>query len=229
MKGPTIVLVFEETNTPGIDATNMKAALQEYIDKYLAPAWGVTAQLRLGTKVLPGEWSLIFADDSDQAQALGYHDLDGAAPRGFVFVHTSQQAGEAVSVTASHELAELLLDPGCNLGAYSPRSRWIAREICDPVQGSSLSINGLPMANFVLPSWYGAGPAPYDAAGACDQPWQILPGGYVPVWSSSGWTPIFGSHAAVHSAHKRGAGDSLRRLQRRNKNTPHREPEGLLC
>lgn len=129
MKGPTLVIVFKQTVPLGVSRDDLVLALQKYIDEHLNPAWGCSARLVVADRVGEDDWSLIFADTSDQAQALGYHDLSRAAPRGFVFVKTSQAAGEPVSVTASHELAELLLDPACNLAAYTPRDRWVAARL----------------------------------------------------------------------------------------------------
>ncbi len=95
------------------------AALQRQVSEHFAPAWGVDATLSLvaaGAKPLPGSWWLVILDDSDQAGALGYHDLtDEAMPLGKVFVKTAQDAGVKWTITASHELLELLADPAINL------------------------------------------------------------------------------------------------------------------
>ncbi len=217
---PVIPIHFQNKADLGCNPATLIAALQAYVDKWLAPQWGVSAKLYVSLSVKDDEWPLIIADNTDQVQALGYHDLEQKRPCGFVFVETSQRAGVPASDTASHELAELLLDPGCNLGVYSPRSRWIAREVCDPVQGCPITVNGLPMANFVLPSWYGAGSAPYDAAGACTQPWEILEGGYIPVWDGNGWSAVFGSEKAKSLMERKGIDGALRRYARRKGQRP---------
>jgi len=221
MSTPTITVVFQHTVSLGVDSSALVDALQKYIDEQLAPQWAVHANLVMSGPSIPkGAWALCFADDSDQAGALGYHELEGLVPCGFVFVRSAASAGVSVSETASHELAELLLDPAANLAALSPRGHLVAREICDPVQGPTITVNGLPMADFVLPSWYGAGSAPYDLTGACQQPWEVLPGGYVPVWDGLTWTQLFGSHDAKLAFQKRGGGDPLRRTERRSR-PPH--------
>ena len=67
------------------------------MSEHFAPAWGVDAALILvvaGAKPPSGSWWLVILDDSDQAGALGYHDLtDEAMPLGKVFVKTAQAAG----------------------------------------------------------------------------------------------------------------------------------------
>jgi hypothetical protein len=229
MNGPRIAVVFNQTADLGIHQETVIPSLQAYVDLWLTPEWGVTAELYQAANVTDGEWALIFADNSDQAQALGYHDLEGTAPRGYCFVQSSDQANEPVSVTASHELAEMLLDPACNLGAYTPRGRWIAREICDPVQGTTVSVNGIPMANFVLPSWYGAGATPFDAAQACTQPWEIVQGGYVPVWDGQNWSPLFGSDDAAFNYRRAGKAGRLRRGGRRNRRPTEKTARSILA
>lgn len=228
MGAPRIACLFHTTLRLGCEEAQLVAALQSYVNDWLCPAWGASALVYdpRGPDGGPGDWPLVFADDSDQARALGYHELDGSRPCGFVFVRTSTDAGEPVSVTASHELAELLLDPGCNVAARSPRGRWVGREVCDPVQGTYLTVGGLQLANFVLPSWYGAGQAPYDAAGEVAAPWEVLAGGYVPVWDdeAQSWTSLFGSRAAEEAFARRGAGGRLRRLGRRAALAPPAKP-----
>ena len=54
-------------------------------------------------------------DDSDQAGALGYHDLTSAGlPMGKVFARTDLQNNLSWTVTVSHELLEILGDPMIN-------------------------------------------------------------------------------------------------------------------
>jgi hypothetical protein len=61
---------------------------------------------------------------ADTAGALGYHDLthDGQ-PISKVFVKTTIKDGELVSVTACHELFEMVIDAIANLWAEVHR-RW---------------------------------------------------------------------------------------------------------
>ena len=64
-------------------------ALQTQVHRDFYPAWGIDADLTFvpkGSKPVKGTWQLVILDNSDQAGALGYHDLtkDGL-PLGKVF------------------------------------------------------------------------------------------------------------------------------------------------
>jgi hypothetical protein len=90
--------------------------LQRFLDECFVPIWGTPAKLVKATKPSSGAWTIVFLDDADTEEALGYHDLtkDGL-PLSKVFVKTTLEAGDKVSVTACHELAEMMVDPAINL------------------------------------------------------------------------------------------------------------------
>jgi len=170
------------------------AALQRQVSEHFAPAWGVDAALSFvaaGTKSLPGNWWLVILDDSDQAGALGYHDLtDEAMPLGKVFVKTAQDAGVKWTVTASHELLELLADPAINLTVCATENNNLvlyAYEICDPCQADEFgyAIDGVAVSEFLFPSWFEtfhrSGVVPLDYGGRISVPFTLLPGGYANV------------------------------------------------
>src|SRR3989454_11276915 len=97
-------------------------ALQTQVHRDFAPAWGIDADLTFvpqeGTPS-PGSWWLVVLDNSDQAGALGYHDVtDEGMPLGKVFAKTDMIYGLQWTVTASHELLEMLGDPDINLTAF---------------------------------------------------------------------------------------------------------------
>jgi hypothetical protein len=101
------------------DVQAVVPALQTQVHRDFAPAWGVDADLTfVGSGATPpsGTWWLSILDNSDQAGALGYHDLtpDGL-PLGKVFAGSDLQLGFKWTVTASHELLEMLGDPDIDL------------------------------------------------------------------------------------------------------------------
>src|SRR5438876_10422189 len=52
--------------------------LQTQVHRDFAPAWGIDADLTFvptGSHPLPTAWQLVILDNSDQAGALGYHDV----------------------------------------------------------------------------------------------------------------------------------------------------------
>src|SRR5258708_8304423 len=82
-------------------------ALQQQVTNDFLPAWGVNAELTFipsGTTPPPGTWCLSILDDSDQAGALGYHDLppDGL-PIANVFPATDLNFRTSWSSTPTHQ------------------------------------------------------------------------------------------------------------------------------
>src|SRR5277367_3356936 len=140
-------------------------ALQQQVTNDFRPAWGTDAELTFvptGSAPPIGTWWLTILDDSDQAGALGYHDLtpDGL-PIGKVFAATDLKYGSNWTVTASHELLEMLGDPNINLTVLVQRSdenagRLFAYEVCDACEDDSFSykIGEVNVSDFVFPSWF---------------------------------------------------------------------------
>ncbi len=174
------------------------AALQRQVSEHFAPAWGVDATLSFvpaGSKPLPGSWWLVILDDSEDANTLGFHDLtDEAMPLGKVFVKTAQDAGVKWSITASHELLELLADPSINLSVCVTETDHLvlyAYEICDPCQADEFgySIDGVAVSDFLFPSWFETfhrtGAVPLDYCGRISNPLELLPGCYANVFDTA--------------------------------------------
>src|SRR5712671_7649906 len=94
---------------------------------------------------IKGAWAVVFLDDADQPGALAYHDLtpDGL-PQSKVFVRTTLQNGDLVSVSASHELVEMLVDPAINMMTTGPDPKVMyAYESADPVEALSFEVQGI--------------------------------------------------------------------------------------
>ena len=132
---PAIACINNATAPLGVDFPALVAALQKFVDAYFAPVWGTPAKLARADDFVAGAWAMVFLDNADVQDALGYHDLtpDGL-PLSKIFVQTTVQAGQKVSVTASHELAEMLVDPAINLCATGPRDLIYAYETADAVE-----------------------------------------------------------------------------------------------
>lgn len=182
------------------DAKAWTAALQKQVSNDFASAWELEgAELVFvpqGGKPLAGAWAIALLDNSDQAGALGYHDLtpDGL-PLGKVFAGTDRQYGETVSVTLSHELLEMLGDPWINLCAQGADGKFYAYEASDAVEADKLGyqIDGVQVSDFVLPAWFGHGAGPYDHLGHLSKPFELAPGGYIGAFdpsSGQGWTQV---------------------------------------
>ena len=142
---------------------------------------------------------MVFLDDADQADALAYHDLtpDGL-PQSKVFVKTTIENGDLVSVSASHELVEMLVDPAINLLTTGPDRKLVyAYESADPVEALSFKVSGIPMSDFVYPAYFEdfhkPGSVHFDQMQAVKKPFEILHGGYQIIFRNGRWSQVFGS------------------------------------
>lgn len=173
------------------------AACQMQIQNHFCPEWGIDA---LVTAILPedkphaGDWQLVVLDNSDQAGALGYHEITTTGrPVGFVFAKDDLEAGELVSATVSHEILEMLIDPRIDrviVRDYqagketAPRTKLYALEVCDPCQDDRYAYSvkpGLPkVSDFCLPAWFNpaiSGPKTFN--GNIVAPFALATGGYI--------------------------------------------------
>jgi len=118
---PTIAC-FNKASTPlGVDFDALIAAMQAFVDRCVMPVWGTPAKLVKSKGYVKGAWAMVFLDNADQPGALAYHDLtpDGM-PQSKVFVKTTLDNHDLVSVSASHELVEMLVDPAINIMTTGP-------------------------------------------------------------------------------------------------------------
>jgi hypothetical protein len=177
-------------------------ALQEQIDRDFYPIYGHRWDLSIQPKVRAGNAGMIWLDNSDQADALAYHDVtaDGL-PMSKIFVLTTLKAGDDPSVSASHENLEALLDPDISQVFTNAQTNQIgAFEDCDAVEDTDYLIGQVKVSNFVLPAWFGILNPPaipqsrFDFMGLCGKPYQLLSGGYMSYQDSDGnWTQVFAS------------------------------------
>lgn len=224
---PTIGVVNLATVPLGVDLDALIAALQKFLDEHFVPIWGYPAKLvkYASLKDIPADqWQFLFIDDADSAGALGYHDLTkNGQPVSKVFVKTTLGAKESVAVTACHELAEMLIDPGAQLWAQKPDGSFIAYEMSDPVEEDTFLIDGIPMSNFVLPSYFESWKHPkgtkFDYLSKLKKPFTMTKGGYLIIFKAGKTTEVFGSAAKA----KRFAKEH--RLGHRSE---HRKPDGLV-
>lgn len=196
---PTIAC-FNQAATPlGVSFDALIAAMQAYVDQHVAPVWGTPAKLVKTADFVKGAWAMVFLDDADAPGALAYHDL---TPDGFplskVFVKTTLDAGELVSVSASHELVEMLVDPAINMMTTGPNARTMyAYESADPVEALSFKVSGIAMSDFVHPAYFEVfrkpGSATFDHLNKVKRPFQILAGGYQIIFKNNKWSQVFGS------------------------------------
>jgi hypothetical protein len=177
--------------------------LQTQISRDFAPLWAMDADLQFRSRStgIPndGFWWLVILDNADQANAVGYHDLtpDGL-PLGKVFARTDAESGHQWTVTASHELLEMLADPWmdrCCLSIQNGHSQILAYEVCDACEddGFGYTIGDSLVSDFVLPTWFhpNSTAGRYDFCNHLQAPLQLLPGGYIGVYDAAGgWSQL---------------------------------------
>ena len=197
---PTVACINKATVGLGVDFAKLVPALQKFLDNCFVPVWGAPAKVISAKTVPAGAWGIYFLDNADQADALGYHDLtaDGL-PLSKVFVKTTLADKQKVSVTACHELAEMMIDPAINLWAEAPDGTHYAYEMCDAVEESEFLIDGIAMSDFVYPAYFEGFRKPksvqFDYLKKVSKPFQILPGGYAIIDKKGKQSQIFGSMA----------------------------------
>lgn len=193
------VAVFNNAKTPlGLNLDSLVAALQRFVNDHVVPVWGTPARLTRTNGFKKGSWGFVFLDTADSPNALAYHDL---TPDGFplskVFVKTIADDGASLTVAASHELVEMLVDPAINMLTTGPDPKAAyAYEAADPVEADSLSfkVNGFNMTDFIFPSYFEIFRKPnstkFDHQGKVSKPFQVLAGGYQIVFKNGKWSQI---------------------------------------
>jgi hypothetical protein len=186
-----IGFVLEAKQMTKAEFTAAVGAIKTQLVRDVAPAWGLVAPQVEGFDALaacPPDWSPIAViDHADQAGALGYHTETPDGRRyGRVFVVDSRDDGDEPSSVMSHEGAELLVDPACNVSATDARGRAWALEVADPCESDGYEIGGIVVSNFVLPAFFDASAfagSKFDQLGKIGHAFQLAPGGYAVITS----------------------------------------------
>jgi len=204
-----ITVINESTAIADGPVQQMLPAFSTQWNTDLNAAWGVgAAQLSFSPKSAtpaPGSWWVVFLDNSDQANALAYHDLTNEGlPISKIFVKTIQADNASLSIGASHELCEMAVDPWLNSAYQDMHGVFWAGEVCDPVEGDQYgyTIGGTLVTDFVTPNWFGHQNAqgPVDEKGHAQSAFQVLTGGYAQKWDpQKGWQQVTGAQAMKSS------------------------------
>ena len=201
---PTIACINAATVDLG-DFDLLISALQKYVDKYLAPVWGTPAKLVKATKPRDNAWTMIFIDTADDIRNLRaelkkkFGNVDDIVathlfkgrPVAFVFAENvlleerPRRKRDKISSAASHELAEMLVDPGSNIWCDDGHGMFYAYEVCDAVEAKYFRVNGLAMSDFVYPTFFERfhkrNSVQFDHMKKVKHPFEILKDGYAPV------------------------------------------------
>ncbi|MBB4893588.1 hypothetical protein FHS39_002619 [Streptomyces olivoverticillatus] len=182
-----LALVSETTRIDSSQLSRVAAALQKQATRDFTPLWGVPATVDAFDKledVPVGYWPVIVKDDIGTPGAAGVHMDKNGQPFSLV------KYSDSWSLTASHEMLEMLGDPWGNrlVSGQSPKpDQGVVEflvEIADPPEDAKYGymINGLLVSDFITPHFYDPVSAPsvrYSFGGNLDGPRRILPGGYL--------------------------------------------------
>src|SRR5438270_1593860 len=160
-------------------------ALQTQLDRDFTPVWGVHAVVQAldqGESVPAKAWPMSILDQSEAG--LGVHLDNNGKPFAEI------QAGDDWSITASHEMLEMLVDPlGRKLQSdpdIDPSSdghevQYLV-EVGDPCEIFSYAINGINVSDFITPEFYDTNaPASteFDFLGRLKQAFDVPQGCYI--------------------------------------------------
>jgi hypothetical protein len=218
--GIKIAIVNRSTVIPDADVESATKALQRQVTEHFAPAYGYGAELIFVGKdnQSPDGYSqLLVLDTSDDASALGYHDLTEAGfPLGKSFAKSDIDGGYSWTVTLSHELLEMLADPDLNLSAQvdgpDGRMKFYGYEICDAVEGDQYGylIDGVKVSDFVFPAYFEGfhkDGKQYDYRNLLKLPCPaMLDDGYLSVMDPSsgrGWSQIYARRRSAEAMRPR--------------------------
>jgi hypothetical protein len=187
MHDPIILISNKSKVVSPSDLTMSMRALQRQVDEHFFPLWGWRADLRLddGANQKPSMKLIIYDRASDVSDGLGYH-IKGGLPIARTYAKDDKDDSGEYTSTLSHELLEMIADPGVNLYARGPvklkdqprmQMAWVSYEVCDPVEGNLYDIDGVRVSNFVTPEFFEAehkkGSVKFDFMGAVDRPFKV--------------------------------------------------------
>ena len=165
--------------------THVARALQIQIDRDFAGVWGGAATIAAfdsAEKIPAGYWPIRVVDQP--VGGLGIH-LDRAH-----HPYAEVMATSDWSVTASHEMLEMLVDPYGQKLISAPdidphtdhhQVRYLV-EVCDPCEMWSYEVEGVAVSDFVTPEYYNAradAGATLDFLARLAKPLEVPRGGYI--------------------------------------------------
>lgn len=145
---------------PALELCRVADAIEQQIMRDFGPIWKVDARVRPFTRLedIPKtHWPVIIRDDISAFAPAGYHGHSGGRPRAVV------QYADRWSLTASHEILEMLANPFCrrfvpgrSVKPGQGRVNYLV-EVCDPCADPRFSygIDETIVSDFVTPDYFG--------------------------------------------------------------------------
>jgi hypothetical protein len=147
------------SDVPQLTLDNLKpvaAALQIQHNGHFAPKWNTSASIEAHheSNIPTGFWPIKVLADIGDPSAAGYHTDQNNQPYAVI------QYAPDWTITASHELLEMLYDPFGNVlspAIINKKHVQVLRELCDPCEAFSYLIQGVAVSDFLTPHYYEAG------------------------------------------------------------------------
>jgi hypothetical protein len=186
-----LALVCDGVDVDAAELTRVASALSKQVNRDFRPIWGVEATVDafLDLEDVPTDaWPVVIMRNVQGA--AGFHDDENGQPFAVV------EFGEEWSLTASHEVLEMLADPfgrrlrsanlleqARKLGLPKRRVRYLV-EVCDPSEDSRFGyqVNGVLVSDFYTPQFFDPVTSTgirYSFTGAIKAPRTVLDGGYI--------------------------------------------------
>jgi hypothetical protein len=239
-----IALINDSTVLSDDDIRKVIPSFNTQLGRDFGPAWGVEAHIRFigkNQKIPRGYWWVVILDDADGAGYLGYHDItEEGMPLGKVFAKTDLDYGYNWTITATHEILEMLADPDINLVAFVEEGEFagklFAYEVCDPCEADEFGydINGVKVSDFVTPAYFEyfrKDTQGFDYLNKITKPFELLPGGYISVYdinSKDGWQMLSASNPDKRTLVRMRAPVGSRRERRRTPKSQWVESEPMM-
>jgi hypothetical protein len=196
-----IVLIDLTNQISFAELSRVAAALQKQVQADFAEQWDVTATVTAGivANLVPGVWPIYVVPQLDVAGLYGYHYVDANQ-----VPYAKIQYRENWTITASHELLEMLVNPTLDryqltdISANFEGDERFLVEVAGPVQSIAFGylIDGVLVSNFMYPAYFdllAVTGKKYDHLGVIQKPRSILDGGYVSFLDNLGqWWQAFG-------------------------------------
>ena len=181
-----VALVSEESTISMSELMSVAAALEKQAVRDFEPIWKIPATVTAFSSLdeLPLDyWPIIIKDDIGDPSAAGYHEDKNGEPFSLV------QYSDGWTLTASHELLEMLADPFGRRTVAGPspkqgqgRVKFLV-EVCDPCEADEFAytVNGIKVSDFYTPKYFDpvTSGERYSFSGAVKEPRQVLKGGYL--------------------------------------------------
>jgi hypothetical protein len=168
-------------------------ALQVQANKQFKPMWGIHANVEAFTEttIPTGFWPIRILANIGQPGAAGYHTDANNQP------YAEIQYAPDWTVTASHEMLEMLFDPFGNAlipAVVNGQHVQVLQELCDPCEAFSyLTGDDVAVSDFVTPYYYERAVVPnqrYSFLGNLSGPMAVAVDGYLSYLDGNEWFQI---------------------------------------